>query len=99
MDEPFGALDEITRDDMRYELLRIWRSEARRRAAPSLFVTHSIAEAVLLSDRVIVMSPQPGRIAADLDIDLPRPRDEEIERSAAFIDYTDSLRGFLRAAA
>ncbi len=61
-----------------------------------VFVTHSIAEAVLLSDRVIVMTPQPGRIAASLDIDLPRPRDEEIEITPAFVDYTHRLRGLLR---
>ncbi len=96
MDEPFGALDEITRTSMRYELMRIWRSEAAERACTVLFVTHSIAEAVLLSDRVIVMTPQPGRIAASLDIDLPRPRDEEVELLPAFIEYTHRLRGLLR---
>jgi len=95
MDEPFGALDEITRSAMRFELMRVWRSEA----APDctvVFVTHSIAEAVLLSDRVIVMSPQPGRIAATLDIDLPRPRGEEVEETQQFVDYTRRLRGLLR---
>jgi NitT/TauT family transport system ATP-binding protein len=95
MDEPFGALDEITRSAMRFELMRVWRSEA----APDctvVFVTHSIAEAVLLSDRVIVMSPQPGRVAASLDIDLPRPRGEEIEETQQFVDYTRRLRGLLR---
>jgi len=95
MDEPFGALDEITRSAMRFELMRVWRSEA----APDctvVFVTHSIAEAVLLSDRVIVMSPQPGRIAASLEIDLPRPRGEEIEETQQFVDYTRRLRALLR---
>jgi NitT/TauT family transport system ATP-binding protein len=95
MDEPFGALDEITRSAMRFELMRVWRSEA----APDttvVFVTHSIAEAVLLSDRVIVMSPQPGRVAASLDIDLPRPRDESVEETQAFVDYTRRLRSLLR---
>ena len=96
MDEPFGALDEITRTAMRYELMRIWRSEAAERARTVVFVTHSITEAVLLSDRVIVMTPQPGRIAADLTIDLPRPRDEDIEATPAFIEYTQALRGLLR---
>jgi NitT/TauT family transport system ATP-binding protein len=96
MDEPFGALDEITRSAMRYELLRVWRSEAAERGCTVLFVTHSIAEAVLLSDRVVVLTPQPGRIAAVLEIDLPRPRDEEIELSGAFIDYTRRLRALLR---
>ncbi len=73
MDEPFGALDEITRATMRYELLRVWRSELAPTGCTVLFVTHSIAEAVLLSDRVVVLTPQPGRIADVLEIDLPRP--------------------------
>jgi NitT/TauT family transport system ATP-binding protein len=96
MDEPFGALDEITRSAMRFELLRVWRSEAAEVDCTVVFVTHSIAEAVLLSDRVIVMSPQPGRIAASLPIDLPRPRDEALEESQQFIDYGRRLRGLLR---
>jgi len=94
MDEPFGALDEITRTAMRYELLRMWRSQDR--GCTVVFVTHSIAEAVLLSDRVAVFTPQPGRIAAILDIDLPRPRTEEIEAQPEFIEYTQQLRGLLR---
>jgi NitT/TauT family transport system ATP-binding protein len=96
MDEPFGALDEITRTAMRYELLRVWRSQAEGRACTVVFVTHSITEAVLLSDRVIVLTPQPGRIAAALEIDLSRPRSEEIEGSPEFIEYTRRLRGLLR---
>jgi NitT/TauT family transport system ATP-binding protein len=96
MDEPFGALDEITRTAMRYELLRVWRSQAEGRACTVVFVTHSITEAVLLSDRIIVLTPQPGRIVAALEIDLPRPRGEEIEGSAEFIEYTRRLRGLLR---
>lgn len=96
MDEPFGALDEITRGAMRYELLRIWRSvEGESRTV--IFVTHSITEAVLLSDRVVVMTPQPGRIAADLHIDLPRPRSEDIESDPAFLDYARQLKALLRA--
>jgi NitT/TauT family transport system ATP-binding protein len=96
MDEPFGALDEITRSTMRYELLRIWRSEAEERNTTVLFVTHSIAEAILLADRVIVFTPQPGRVAADIRIDLPRPRPEDIEHEPAFLDYTRQLRSLLR---
>jgi NitT/TauT family transport system ATP-binding protein len=96
MDEPFGALDEITRSAMRFELMRVWRAEAASADCTVVFVTHSIAEAVLLSDRVIVMSPQPGRIATSLDIDLPRPRGEEIEETQQFVDYTRRLRGLLR---
>ena len=67
MDEPFGALDEITRGAMRYELMRIWDSDQKT----VVFVTHSIAEAVTLSDRVVVLSSQPGRIKGIVDIDLP----------------------------
>ena len=86
MDEPFGALDAMTRDDMTLELLRIWgeRDLERDQRKTVLFVTHSIAEAVFLSDRVVVMSPRPGRIAADLRIDLPRPRTVELRASEAF---------------
>lgn len=70
MDEPFGALDELTRIDLQQELLRIW--EARKKTV--VFVTHSINEALTLSDRVILLAPNPGRIERDLTIDLPRPR-------------------------
>ncbi|MPZ48575.1 MAG: ATP-binding cassette domain-containing protein [Dehalococcoidia bacterium] len=96
MDEPFGSLDEITRSAMRYELLRVWRSEAAERDSTVIFVTHSITEAVLLSDRVVVMTPRPGRVAATLEIDLPRPRDEEVEVSESFLEYTRRLRALLR---
>jgi NitT/TauT family transport system ATP-binding protein len=100
MDEPFGALDEITRSAMRYELLRIWQSQApaaERRTV--VFVTHSVNEAVALSDRVIVLSKRPGRIVADVEIELGRPRTEEAERSAPFLDYANHLRDILKAAA
>ena len=97
MDEPFGALDEITRSGMRYELLRLWdthSSGAARKTA--VFVTHSIAEAVTLSDRVVVLSGRPGTIRADIDIELPRPRTEEMERTPPFLDYVEQLRVLLR---
>lgn len=80
MDEPFAALDAQTREDLQLELLRIW--EADRKTI--LFVTHSIDEAVLLSDRVAIMTSRPGYISEIIDIDLPRPRDESIRGSADF---------------
>ena len=80
MDEPFASLDEITREQMRFELLRIW--DAARKTV--LFVTHSIADAVLLSDRVAVLSARPGRLRAVLPIELRRPRAAGIEQSAEF---------------
>lgn len=87
MDEPFGALDAMTRDDMALELLRIWGDASGGPGTVRktvLFVTHSIPEAVFLSDRVVVMSPRPGRIAADLRIALPRPRTVEMRASETF---------------
>jgi NitT/TauT family transport system ATP-binding protein len=96
MDEPFGALDEITRATLRQELLRVWASEAALKPRTVVFVTHSVTEAVLLSDRVIVMTGRPGRIAADLRIDLPRPRGDDLELSQPFLDYVRELRGYLR---
>ena len=93
MDEPFGALDEITRAGMRYELLRIW-GDTRKTV---LFVTHSIAEAIVLSDRVVVMSPRPGEIREVIDITLPRPRNEDVESTPEFVRIADHLRHLLRA--
>ena len=91
MDEPFGALDEITRAMMRYELLRIWDMDKKT----VVFVTHSITEAIILSDRVVVLSPQPGHIEGVVDITLPRPRSETLERSAEFLHYSAQLHGLL----
>jgi NitT/TauT family transport system ATP-binding protein len=100
MDEPFGALDEITRASMRYELLRIWASQAEAAGRKTvLFVTHSIPEAIVMSDRVIVLAGRPGKVVADVDIELPRPRTQEIERGAPFLDYAEHLRGLLIGAA
>lgn len=70
MDEPFGALDELTRIDMQREILRIWEMQKKT----VVFVTHSVSEAVLLADRVIVLQPNPGRIGREYAVDLPRPR-------------------------
>jgi NitT/TauT family transport system ATP-binding protein len=100
MDEPFGALDEITRASMRYELLRVWASQAEAAARKTvLFVTHSITEAIVMSDRIVVINGRPGRIVADVAVELPRPRTQEIERSTPFLDYADHLRGLLIGAA
>ncbi len=92
MDEPFGALDAITRQLMRYELLRIWA----RAQKTVMFVTHSIPEAIVLSDAVAVLSPRPGRLRGIVEIDLPRPRTEEMERSQEFLEYADQLTRLLR---
>ena len=92
MDEPFGALDEFSREEMRLELLRLWE-----RDRPSvLFVTHTIREAVLLSDRVVVLAPRPGRVVADVAVDLPRPRHAAIEETTAFLDHVARVREALR---
>ena len=80
MDEPFGSLDEISRRGMQVELLRIW--EQRKETA--VFVTHSVDEAVFLSDRIVVMTARPGRIAAVLTVDLPRPRSRDMQESTQF---------------
>ena len=88
LDEPFAALDEITRTQMRSLLLELWAQSG----ATAIFVTHSIAEAVVLSDRVIVISDRPGRVVADVAIDLPRPRHEEMQDSLEFTAYTARVR-------
>ena len=88
MDEPFGALDALTREEMTLELLRIWST----RPKTVVFVTHSISEAVLLADRVVVMSARPGRIADVVDIDLPRPRAFSMSGHPAFVAASERIR-------
>ena len=92
MDEPFGALDALTRDQLQVDLQRIWQ-ESRKTV---LFVTHSIPEAVFLSDRVVVMTPRPGRTRDVLTIDLPRPRDLDIRESPAFTQYVHRVNRLFR---
>jgi NitT/TauT family transport system ATP-binding protein len=94
MDEPFGALDEFTRERMNMELLKIWG----KTGGTVIFVTHSIAEAVFLSNRVVVMSPRPGRITRVVEIDLPRPRNFETREDPRFFAAVTEVRESLREA-
>lgn len=90
MDEPFAALDAMTREHLMLELQRIWQAQAKS----VLFITHSIAEAVFLSDRVLVMSARPGRIVENLAIDLPRPRTLDTLAAPRFIELSQHLRRY-----
>jgi NitT/TauT family transport system ATP-binding protein len=92
MDEPFGALDEMTRERMNMELLKIWE----RTRTTVLFVTHSIAEAVFLSTRVVVMSARPGRISTVVDIDLPRERTADTRETEDYFHLVTVVREALR---
>ena len=88
MDEPFSALDEFTREKLHVDLLEIWRKTNKT----VIFVTHNISEAVFLSDRVVVLSPHPGRVSTVIDINLPRPRDMESKQTTEFYDYITKIR-------
>jgi len=94
MDEPFAALDEITRSEMRDLLARL----LERHPATVVFVTHSISEAAFLSDRVLVFSPRPAGVAADIGVQLPRPRPPELEDTAEFVEVCAELRHRLHGA-
>lgn len=93
LDEPFGALDALTRERMAQELLRIWQAMP----VTVLMVTHSISEAVLLADEVLVMNGRPATITDRIDIDLPRPRPADITSTAEYQAYTAAVRGAIRA--
>lgn len=92
LDEPFGALDALTRERMGSELLRIWQGQR----VPVIMVTHSISEALLLSDRVLLFTPRPGEISRDIPVTFPRPRTEELRYTAVFQQMERSLRGSLQ---
>jgi NitT/TauT family transport system ATP-binding protein len=92
MDEPFGALDEMTRERLNLELLSIWQ----KTKTTVIFVTHSITEAVFLSTRVIVMSARPGRIIQDITIDLPQPRNTDTRENVRFFELETEVREALR---
>ena len=93
MDEPFGALDALTRENMGLELLEIW--EKKRKTV--VFITHSVSEALFLADRVLILSPRPGRIVEDFKVSLPRPRGLEIMSTVEFNEAANHLRTLLGA--
>ena len=91
MDEPFSSLDALSRDEMSYELLRIWGD----RPKTVLFITHSIPEAVLLADRIIVMTPRPGEIAQILEVPLSRPRGMDTQADPLFAEFSTAVRNII----
>jgi NitT/TauT family transport system ATP-binding protein len=94
MDEPFSALDELSRERQRHELLDVWQSDRKT----VLFVTHSVPEAIVLSDMVVVMSGHPGRVGSVVAVDLPRPRRESVEVTEAFVEVEREVRSALASA-
>jgi len=95
MDEPFGALDEVTRDRLNLELLRIWKKE-KSTISSILFITHSVPESVFMSDKVIVLSDRPGSVQQIVDIDLPRPRTTKMKYSKKYLELVQCLRKTLK---
>lgn len=93
MDEPFGALDALTREQLNLDLQDIWQATQKT----VVFITHSIAEAVFLGDRVIVIGPRPGKIVGDIKVELPRPRSEDVRESPEFSRYTHEIREIFHA--
>ncbi|HXY44605.1 MAG TPA: ABC transporter ATP-binding protein [Acidimicrobiales bacterium] len=93
MDEPFAAVDELTRESLRHELLSIWQANKKT----VIFVTHSIAEAIALSDAVVIMSPHPGRIQRIVPVNLRRPRDEMVETTSDFHELEREVRMEIRS--
>jgi NitT/TauT family transport system ATP-binding protein len=93
MDEPFGALDAQTRTEMQAFLLDLWQSLQ----STVLFVTHDVEEAILLSDRVVVMSPHPGRIVEDIPVMIPRPRVWDVMLSNEFLEYKRRVLSLIRS--
>jgi NitT/TauT family transport system ATP-binding protein len=94
LDEPFAALDEITRFKLNEDLLRLWQAHR----CTVIFVTHSVFESVFLSNRIVVMTPRPGRIAADLSIDLPYPRDEALRTAPRYVEQCRAVSTLLSEA-
>ena len=95
MDEPFGSVDAQTRQLLQEELLQLWQREQKT----VIFITHSMDEAVYLSDRVVVMTPRPGRVAEILDVPLPRPRiADDVRRDPKFVDLTNYIWNSLKKA-
>lgn len=95
LDEPFGALDAFTRDEMNLLLLRLW-AETRKTIA---FVTHSIAEALFMADRILIMTPRPGRLAQEFTVELPRPRTLEMQTAPYFIEAVKRIKDIIHSGA
>ena len=93
LDEPFSALDELTAKDLRVQLLNIW-SDATLYTNNFIMITHNVEEAVMMADRIIVLSPGPGHVSGELKVDLPRPRFAHL-RDEKFFDNVDRLMGML----